>query len=829
MNKRGYLLALLTYVGLSILITWPVIAKLTTEYAGGRSDLWVHQWSYWWVKYALLNGKSPLYTTLLYYPKGITLVWHTIAWPNVAVWLVLQTFLGEMTAYNVVFITGFSLNGFAMFLFAREHLSNSLSAFITGIVFAFWPYTLSHFDHPNLFMVFWIPLSLFFLRRTIRQQTRGTAVLSGLSIALLGLTSWQLLAMSLPLYGIYLFYLLRIRSQNRPKYLAGLLLLTAVTTIVALAPILIPAAVQTGRASLNQVAFQEPDRGRTDLLAFILTPNGYDSLLGNTVANPYYQRPYEQIAASAHYIPFLGYLTLLLALIGTITQWKQARLWLLIALVYFALALGPELVVNGRVLVTHLPYQLIENSLPGILIRRPHRLNLLLGLPVAMLVGWGMVTLLNTAVLRRRQTGIIFTSFITLFLLLEHRLPVPLTTTPYAVPAFYQQLAHDPDEYGVLDLPLNDRRFDKWYMSYQTTHQKPLAVGHSSRLPRGAFSFLQNIPFMASFIAHDNELDSGISDISQNLKMLAEGNIRYIVIHKQFVHEGYRQQWRDWFTIEPVYEDDEVIVYNTSPQFGVDFTFSQKLTDALGLIRTSYAPVEAVQNGVVKVDVRWGATAVPIAESQVCFDWLDDTAVSRYTLCQPISIAWPAANWQADEVVKESYILPIPKAVPPGSYTLAMQVADENDQRLGNQVELGPVQLSAYAPQSSSTAVWGEAIHLPGYTISQSDDMLHIDLYWQTNKPLDRSYVAFIHLIDADTGQIAAQNDAIPRDWTYPTFAWEPEEIIKDTRQLPLNEISPGLYQVWVGLYDQETGERVLAANENGKTADTIYLTDIQK
>ncbi len=585
MNKRGYLLALLAYIGLSILVTWPIIAHLTSEYAGGRSDLWVHQWSYWWVKYALLNGESLLNTPLLYYPKGITLVWHTIAWPNVVVWLILQTFLGEMTAYNVVFITGFSLNGFAMFLLAREHLSNSLSAFIAGVVFAFWPYTLSHFDHPNLFMVFWIPLSLFFLRRTILQQKWGTAVLSGLSLALLGLTSWQLLAMSLPLYGIYLFYLLKTSSQNRSIRLVGLLLLTAVTSIVVLAPLAIPVVVQTGRTSLNQVAFQEPDRGRTDLLAFILTPNSYESLLGNTVTNPYYQRPYEQIAASTHYIPFLGYLTLLLAIIGTITQWKQARLWLLIALVYFVLALGPELVINGRVLITRLPYQLIENSLPGILIRRPHRLNLLLSLPIAMLVGWGMVTLLNTAVLRRRQSSIIFTSFVTLFILLEHRLPVPLTTTPYAVPAFYLQLAHDPNKYGVLDLPLNDRRFDKWYMSYQTTHQKPLAVGHSSRLPRGAFSFLQNIPFMASFIAHDDELDSDISAISHNLNMLAAGNIRYIVIHKQFIHEGYRQQWRDWFTIEPVYEDDEVIVYNTSPQLGPDFTFSQRLTEAVGLIR----------------------------------------------------------------------------------------------------------------------------------------------------------------------------------------------------------------------------------------------------
>ena len=218
MNKRGYLLALLAYVGLSILITWPVIAKLTTEYAGGRGDLWVHNWTFWWIKKALLNGLSPYFTPMLYYPNGVSLTTHSITWITAFFWIILQYVTSEIMAYNLIFIAVFSLNGFAMFLFARDWTQSTAAAMTAGIIFAFWPYTVSHYDHPNMMLVFFIPLALFWMRRAAQTQRWYAAVLAGLFLALTGINNWQMLLMALPLFISYSAYLLwRKQSEWQPR------------------------------------------------------------------------------------------------------------------------------------------------------------------------------------------------------------------------------------------------------------------------------------------------------------------------------------------------------------------------------------------------------------------------------------------------------------------------------------------------------------------------------------------------------------------------------------------------------------------------------------
>jgi hypothetical protein len=85
-------------------MTWPVAAQLGTHLAGGRDDLMTHQWTFWWIKQALLHGQDPYYTRLIFYPQGVTLLYHNIAWFNIAVWLPLQAMLGSTAAYNVIFI-----------------------------------------------------------------------------------------------------------------------------------------------------------------------------------------------------------------------------------------------------------------------------------------------------------------------------------------------------------------------------------------------------------------------------------------------------------------------------------------------------------------------------------------------------------------------------------------------------------------------------------------------------------------------------------------------------------------------------------------------------
>jgi hypothetical protein len=82
---------------------------------------------------------------------------------------------------------------------------------------------------------------------------------------------------------------------------------------------------------------------------------------------------------------------------------------------------------------------------------------------------------------------------------------------------------------------------------------------------------------------------------------------------------------------------------------------------------------------------------------------------------------------------------------------------------------------------------------------------------------MDVSYKVFVHLVDQSTGAIVAQDDAVPRRWTYPTTLWEPGEVVADTIVLSLGAVSKGRYLLQVGLYDPADGERLPAYSPGGE------------
>jgi hypothetical protein len=93
---------------------------------------------------------------------------------------------------------------------------------------------------------------------------------------------------------------------------------------------------------------------------------------------------------------------------------------------------------------------------------------------------------------------------------------------------------------------------------------------------------------------------------------------------------------------------------------------------------------------------------------------------------------------------------------------------------------------------------------------------------------MTHDYVVFVHLLDSE-GELVTQADGPPIDGDYPTSYWAPGELIADERTLPVGELEPGVYQLKVGMYLLETGERLPAVNAAGERLpnDAIALTEI--
>jgi hypothetical protein len=86
---------------------------------------------------------------------------------------------------------------------------------------------------------------------------------------------------------------------------------------------------------------------------------------------------------------------------------------------------------------------------------------------------------------------------------------------------------------------------------------------------------------------------------------------------------------------------------------------------------------------------------------------------------------------------------------------------------------------------------------------------LAVRLHWRAEAEFAQSYTAFVHLIGPD-GRLYGQVDQIPGGGQFPTTGWLPGEYIHDDYALPVAAEAPaGDYQLEIGLYDPNTGQRL--------------------
>ncbi len=90
---------------------------------------------------------------------------------------------------------------------------------------------------------------------------------------------------------------------------------------------------------------------------------------------------------------------------------------------------------------------------------------------------------------------------------------------------------------------------------------------------------------------------------------------------------------------------------------------------------------------------------------------------------------------------------------------------------------------------------------------------VRLNVLWQALKPLDEDYTVFVHAVDGE-GMIWGQRDTEPQEGEYPTTEWGPGEIVQDRYELQIDVAGPREgYQLAVGMYASETGERLTMAD----------------
>jgi hypothetical protein len=815
----------LLYCLLAVVMTWPVIEYMTTRLIGHGGDTYVHYWNNWWIGQALARGTSPYYTDLLFHPSGASLVYHNFGWLNIAGALALKPLAGPVGAYNIVFLLNIALCGYAMYNLVGYLLPSRSAAFVAGLVHAFWPYRLLHVDHPNLVCTQWPVWFLLFLIRAVREGRWRHVLLAALFLILTAFARLQLFVLVLFPAAIYLLYSLLAEREYWNRRTWGRLALIGVLTAVALAYPLFPLVrEQLAGDYPDDVFIDEQAENQTDLLAFIL-PNSSHPL----------RKQYLPDILQTH-VAFVGYTALAVGIYGAFRAGRRARLWMLIATFSFFMALGPYLKLGGKVYPqVPMPYRLIGWSFPVRILRNPHRFNILLAVPVAVLVGYG-VHYLSRSTWRARLIPLLMAGLV----LFEYlRTPVPTARLQYS--PFYDQLAAESEQFGLYDLPMGFSGPAKFYMYLQTIHGKPVVQGKMARPTRWINDFIDGDPFTKGMRLNDNNIDPGLTAVSRHLAYLADADVRYLIMHREPAFRKYPEypfteqwaEWKSWLAMEPLYQDDLIAVYSTRPRYGHDFAFDFDWGADVGIIQVEPVPTALSQGDVVDLQVHWGSRAAPQRDLTARLALVDEAGEVQQSLEAPPCTDWPTGDWPDGAIAIGRYQLQIDPHLPPGRYALTAELVGVGRSAVLTHLDIAALPRVFEPPGQVEHAVdarFGDDLRFLGYDLLQESDGLKLTLHWQALRRPTGYYKVFVHLFDPQTGAVLAQDDAVPRRWTYPTTWWEAGEVVSDEIPLSLEKVPPGQYQLAVGVYDPEGGERLVvvdAAGEESPDGRLVLPTEV--
>lgn len=189
---------------------------------------------------------------------------------------------------------------------------------------------------------------------------------------------------------------------------------------------------------------------------------------------------------------------------------------------------------------------------------------------------------------------------------------------------------------------------------------------------------------------------------------------------------------------------------------------------------------------------------------------------------QPGGVYYPTSLWKEGETIRDEHTLTVPSTAPLGAYRLLVGIYEsDSGEPLGEGLTIGMVGLKGAILTSPGEMEHplginlGDRVTLLCYDLERGKGEIGLTFYWQARREMREDYTVFVHLMDGE--EIVAQGDSQPQDGHYPTPIWDEGEVVIDEHRLTTGELSPGEYDLWVGLYRLETMERLPVIDAQGE------------
>ena len=583
---RRTLLLWAVYLALALVLTWPTIATVRSHLPGDGGDDPAIAWNLWWVSHAVLNqAQNPFQSDFMFYPLGINLAFYTLTVLNALTALPLLLNFGVVTASNLHMFFTFVVAAYGTFLLVRSVLADEfldhdsdrspsaasgldhliwLSAAVAGVVYAYASSRLFYvaLGQFNIASNHWVPFAaLYIIRSRRRPQRLKNPFMAGLFLTFQTWSEMTYASFMLVFIALYwLYWLLEatihiVKQQEltrgtRAKWaLAGFrphlraAVIMGLTFAVGITPILLqmlPDMQLEGDFLVEGSGFAEAFSA--DLLGFIV-PTMHHPLFGSLVG----LTNIAGFTVGQHI--YIGFVLLGLAIVTAISGFRrpEIRFWLLAVAVFALLCLGPVILINGQNSQIPGPFTLLQ-QLPFFKANRyPSRYSVMLMLSLSVVAAFALVQIGQWTQRRFKSHHVILRYaphiLIAALFLFEHA-ALPLPRSDMRLPAAYGLIAADPQDSTVLDIPFAWRNGFRitgalttqfmFGQFYQTTHQKRLLQGNTSRNPEFKFQYFTDAPVISSLLALETgkalppEQWAADQEIAEDV--LRFFNIKYVVV-----------------------------------------------------------------------------------------------------------------------------------------------------------------------------------------------------------------------------------------------------------------------------------------------------------
>jgi hypothetical protein len=198
--------------------------------------------------------------------------------------------------------------------------------------------------------------------------------------------------------------------------------------------------------------------------------------------------------------------------------------------------------------------------------------------------------------------------------------------------------------------------------------------------------------------------------------------------------------------------------------------------------------------------------------------------------------SFPTTLWQAGDAIADTYTLTLPETTyAPGLAQLEVGLFDfETGNRLliygasgdplDDNVRFHQIKVLPRSETGLPNPVhfnFGNKVALAGYEMdrrkAEPGEAIHLTLYWQGLADMEDNYTVFVHLL-REGDQIWAGADRQPQGGAAPTSSWSKGQTIMDEYELVIaSDAPPDVYEIEVGLYLPETGDRLDLLDQDGR------------